>query len=129
MTNYERCKKDIDKLALAVTQWGVVDGEVKRCGSISCEKCAFNAGRRSCESIRLEWIDQECKESEVDWSKVPVDAKVLVSDDEKTWYRGHFSRYDKESGYYLIWRMGFTSFTARERWEETWKYAKLAEEK
>lgn len=67
MTNYEHFKKDIDKLALAIARWGVVDGEVKRCCSISCRECAFNAGRRSCESIRIEWLDQEYKEPEIDW--------------------------------------------------------------
>ena len=68
----------------------------------------------------------------VDWSKVPVDTKILVSEDGEDWYRRYFAKY--EGGRIYAFSDGCTSFTACYKPECgyrrvcSWKYAKLYEE-
>ena len=68
----------------------------------------------------------------VDWFKVPVDTKILVSEDGKDWYRRHFVKY--ENGIIYAFPDGLSSFTACYKPECGyrrvcgWKYAKLYEE-
>ena len=65
-------------------------------------------------------------EEVVDWSKVPVDAKVLVSDNGKLWYKRHFAKY--ENGSVHVFPDGRSSFTTEESdIIYPWKYAKLCE--
>ena len=65
-------------------------------------------------------------EEVVDWSKVPVDAKVLVSEDGKLWYKRHFAKY--ENGSVHVFPDGRSSFTTEESdIIYPWKYAKLCE--
>ena len=63
----------------------------------------------------------------VDWSKVPVDTKVLVSDNGDTWYKRHFAKY--ENGSVHVFPDGRSSFTTEvSDIIYPWKYAKLYEE-
>jgi hypothetical protein len=63
----------------------------------------------------------------MDWSKVPVDTKVLVSNDGENWYKRHLYKY--EDGKFLAWDNGKTSFTATDVNERfPWEYAKLYQE-
>lgn len=63
---------------------------------------------------------------DVDWSKVSVDAKVLVSEDGKLWYKRHFAKY--ENGSVHVFPDGRSSFTTEESdIIYPWKYAKLCE--
>ena len=68
----------------------------------------------------------------VDWSKVQVDTKVLVSGDGKDWYRRYFAKY--ENGFIYAFPDGLSSFTACYKPECgyrrvcAWKYGKLYEE-
>ena len=65
-------------------------------------------------------------EEVVDWSKVPVDTKVLVSDNGKLWYKRHFAKY--ENGSVHVFPDGRSSFTTEENdIIYPWKYAKLCE--
>ena len=62
----------------------------------------------------------------VDWSKVPVDTPILVSNDNKEWIKRYFARY--EDGNVYCWLNGKTSWTAIcELSIGHWAYAKLAE--
>lgn len=65
------------------------------------------------------------RNAEVDWSKVEVDTKVLVSDNAENWYPRHFAKY--EDGKVYSWVRGKTSYTADEDECNTWKYTKLEE--
>ena len=60
----------------------------------------------------------------IDWSKVPVDTKVLVSNDGKEWSRRHFAKYEYNKVY--AWDYGATSYSSKHC--SSWKYAKLYEE-
>ena len=67
-------------------------------------------------------------EEMIDWSKVPVDSKILVSDKEdKGWKRKYFAKY--KDGKVYDWAWGKTSFTANNNEDVTdWEYAKLYNE-
>ena len=59
----------------------------------------------------------------VDWSKVEVDAKVLVrDDDDEPWIPRHFAKY--EDGYVWVYPYGCTSFTT-DRITTNFKQTKL----
>lgn len=88
------------------------------------------------EVLNISWDDEEpldiTKElGIVDWENVPVDTKVLVSDNGKNWEKRHFKCYDKENGEYkyICFRDGSTSWSDNfENITCSWKYCKLAEE-
>ena len=69
---------------------------------------------------------------DVDWSKVQVDTKILVSEDGEDWYRRYFAKY--ENGFIYAFPDGLSSFTACYKPECgyrrvcAWKYGKLYEE-
>lgn len=103
------------------------EGRLSDCFSINCHDCAW----RSCNNCRKkfrEWLEQEYVEHVVDWSKVPVDTKILVRDSETgQWSRRHFARY--KNNIVFAWDRGCTSYSADGYHNvSTWKYAKLAEE-
>ena len=65
-------------------------------------------------------------EEYLDWSKVSVDTKVLVSDNGNTWYKRHFAKY--ENGSVHVFPDGRSSFTTEvSDIIYPWKYAKLYE--
>lgn len=66
------------------------------------------------------------KDYNVDWSKVEVDTKILVSNDNKRWYRAHFAMFENDTIY--SFSNGTTSFTYEYSAFEPWKYAILYEE-
>ena len=64
----------------------------------------------------------------VDWSKVKVDTPVLVSNDNKTWNKRYFARY--ENGNVYAWLNGKTSWTAICEFSfGHWDYTKLADDR
>ena len=71
-------------------------------------------------------------EEYLDWSKVPIDTKILVSEDGEYWIRRYFAKY--EGGHIYAFSDGATSFTACDESECdyqgvcSWDYAKLYEE-
>ena len=67
-------------------------------------------------------------EKEIDWSKVPVDTKILVSSSRNGFYEHrHFARYD--NGKVYAFREGKTSFTSDiEEFVVYWEFAKLYKE-
>ena len=64
-------------------------------------------------------------EEVVDWSKVQVDTKILVSENGKDWCRRYFAKY--EGGRVYAFMDGTTSFTGSSESSLSWKYAKLYE--
>ncbi len=63
---------------------------------------------------------------DIDWSKVEVDTKILVSNDDVRWYRVHFAMFENDTIY--SFSNGTTSFTYEYSAFEPWKYAILYEE-
>ena len=62
---------------------------------------------------------------DVDWSKVEVDTKILVSTDNIKWYRRYFAKYENDKVCAFIG--GATSFSSG-GYYTSWKYAKLYKE-
>ena len=67
--------------------------------------------------------DEPEAKPEIDWSNVPVDAEILVkNNNDPAWYCRHFAKY--ENGKVYAWLQGKTSFTTSE--EQSWDCAELA---
>ena len=63
---------------------------------------------------------------DVDWSKVDVDTKILVSFDNEKWYKRYFAKF--EDGKIYTFANGTTSFSYNYRELVPWNYAKLYKE-
>lgn len=75
------------------------------------------------ETLALSRILELEFEEIVDWNKVPVDTKVLVSDDGERWDKGYFKQY--KDGVFYCFSDGRTSWTSI--FNKGYKYCKLAE--
>lgn len=122
MTNYEKKRKDIDKITRLGVSFAIdkKSNQVVLCGDILCDNCLFNY--TYCDSAKYQWANEEYIAPEVDWSKVPVDTKIWVRDDpESDWYPRHFCKYENEIVY--AWIDGMTSFSTSDA--ISWTYAEL----
>ena len=133
MTNREKYAEHILDIALSGGSVAIdKKGNICRCSALKCEDCIFfwkvENDNRSCEKRVKEWSEQEYVEPPVDWSKVPVDTKILVRDSEdEKWRRRHFARYENNTVF--AWGSGLTSYSdAGYNGVKDWKYAKLAED-
>ena len=128
MTNYEKYKDDIEKLGDKRVAFDKFKNKIVRCAMLfACEDCAFYANRDDCTLNAMRWAAEEYKEPEVDWSKVPVDTPIFVSNDGTNWVRRHFAKVTS-LGTIWVYSGGGTSWTV----DTTnpiigYKYAKLAE--
>lgn len=128
MTNYEKYQKEIIEIVKSGRTIAIKDGMPVECSSLSCPNCDFYK-ETHCRKKAGEWLESEYVEQTVDWSKVPVDAKVLTSSDEVVWKKRHFARV--ENGRPLVWADGQTSWSAdRADYVAVWppKFIKLYEE-
>lgn len=74
-----------------------------------------------------ELFDLEFKKVyDIDWSKVDVDTKILVSNDDIRWYHAHFAMFENDIIY--TFKDGTTSFTYNHTGLVSWQYAKLYKE-
>lgn len=102
----------------------IVDDKPVACANkVNCHQCKRGADGRCMDNILLDWLESECI-PEVDWEKVPVDTKILVSHGGEEWYRRYFKEY--KDGKVIAFGYGATS------WSDTYiecgyEYAKLAE--
>lgn len=81
-----------------------------------------------CDYYNLkELFDLEFKKVyDIDWSKVAVDTKILVSNDDIRWYHAHFAMFENDTIY--SFNDGTTSFTYNYTGLVSWQYVKLYEE-
>lgn len=133
MTNYEHYKEQIEwiaRLGRSVAM-NATTGEIVCCGDINCNECLFQgSGDANCSQKAFKWADEEYKD-DVDWSKIPLDTPVLVSNDKKIWVRRHFATPALKNDDCFTVRTfadGKTNWSSEERdFCERWRYAKLAE--
>ena len=124
MTNYEKYKEEIDKLWDKCGNLAKKSSKIGDCYEITCGQCDF-AG--NCSRNTERWLVSEYKEPEVDWSKVPVDTPILVSDcKDGLWVKRYFARMVDERVYFYC--NGATSWSAEDSGMTWWQYAKLARE-
>ena len=63
----------------------------------------------------------------IDWSKVPVDTKVLVSKDGENWLKRYFAKY--EDGKIYFFSCGVSSYSVDDISNVlSWEYVKLYQE-
>ena len=124
MTNYEKNKELLDIYAIADMAWGVdKNGKVSGCIWKDCADCIFN-DEGSCSEKRFNWLQEEYKKPEVDWSKVEVDTPILVRVGEEEWQERYFAGY-------MFGKVGvFNSGSTSENFNSIlfWNQAKLAEQ-
>lgn len=128
MTNREKYAEQIIDMALDSIEIAVdKEGKLCDCNVILCSDCAWSDKSRCRERFK-EWAEQEYVEPPVDWSKVPVDTKILVRDSEDgEWGKRHFAKF--EDGKIFTWANGTTSFSAEGFDDVTWwVQGKLAED-
>ena len=131
MLNREKYAKEIIEIACNGGNIAVVNGKLENCRKTQCNECNFNGGTiRDCEIKTRKWANSEYVEPiepPVDWSKVPVDTPVLVTDRkdaaESEGKKRYFAKY--ENGMVYTWANGATSWSGEI--VSSWMYAKLAE--
>ena len=130
MTNGERYKDDILAYAYAHNTCGAFYNSkneliVQGCSITPCKDCIFYNGEGFlCKENFIKWVNQPY--IDVNWEGVPIDTKVLVSHDGKTWIGAHFAKYVKSSQLIGVWLFGKTSFTISDKHKiEYYSYAKL----
>ncbi len=126
MNNYEKYKESIDLILQKDTEeilaFNKNTEEVAVCQHLDCEDCLFYG----CGVDVMKWLVSEYKEPEVNWSKVPVDTPILVSNDGTNWVRRHFAKVTS-LGTIWVYSCGGTSWTVDTNPIIGYKYAKLAE--
>lgn len=129
MTNYEKYKKETD-IIFDMNSIVAVDRGTNRlstCRNLNCEDCLFFYKYNDdtpCTLSSVRWLFAEYTEPEIDWSKVPIDTPVLVSDNNRDWYHRHLAKVIENRPY--IWGDGRTSWTTDGN-DVLYKYIKLAE--
>ena len=131
MTNYEYYKEQIERIARLGRRVAMdaTTGEIVCCVDIDCNECLFQGSEdEKCSQKAFKWADEEYKEPEIDWSKVPIDTPILVSNNKKSWYNRYFAGID-DADRLLIFPDGRTSWSNKGRgcMILPYKYIKLAE--
>lgn len=98
------------------------------CNGVNCGECPFNKStNNTCGSFEMLYPEEALNvvmsyEPKVDWTKVPVDTKILVRDYKcGTWVKRYFAKYI--NGEVYAYDNGTTSFSAKGT--SLWTYAKL----
>lgn len=127
MTNREKYAEQIIDMAVNTISIAVdKEGKPCACDEIDCNDCMFCSP--GCRERLKEWSEQEYIEPPVDWSKVPVDTKILVRNSEdEAWKKRHFAKF--EDGKIFAWANGVTSFSVyNSDFTKEWNQGKLAED-
>ena len=124
MLNKDLYKEEILNIAIAGARVAVVDDKPVCCYAVDCDACDLcdESHCTSCRDKCVKWMNRES----VNWTKVPVDTKILVRDcDDEQWQRKYFASF--EDGKVYAWDGGATSYTA-DGYRTVWEQAKLFEE-
>lgn len=103
------------------------------CYRVECLNCPLNKNDKyNCSELEIEKPQEAIEaimeyEIPVDWSKVPVDTKILVKNYEgRAWVKRYFAKY--KNGKVYAFSNGADSFTVEdENCVADWEYAKLYE--
>ena len=131
MTNYEYYKEQIERIARIGRRVAMdaTTGEIVCCVDIDCNECLFQGSEdEKCSQKAFKWADEEYTESEVDWSKIPLDTPVLISVDGKNgnWFNRYFAGVN-EKGQPTVFCYGATQWSNGYEEPCHFKYIKLAE--
>ena len=100
MLNKEKYAKEIIDIACNGDSIGMRNGILCSCNTINnCKHCDCYNEEILCEEVIKEWANSEYKEREIDWSKVPVDTCILITDSYGYTLKRHFAKYDNKKIY------------------------------
>ncbi len=132
MLNKEKYKKEIlDIVCYNGGSVTIINNLSCSCAYADCSECDFK-NDEDCNESFVKWANSEYKkkkEKEIDWSKVPIDTPIYVSDgvEPKNWVNRYFAEY--EDGIVYAWEYGTTSWS-----QDTgscpcpWRFAKIRED-
>lgn len=128
MTNYKCYKESIDSILQRGENiaFNIDTKEVVSCQELSCVNCLFNEND-NCDVNKIKWIVAEYVDPEIDWTKVPINTPVLVSNDRINWVRRYFAEVIETGTIYVVYAGGTTRWSSN-GWMEQYKYAKLIDE-
>ena len=117
MTNYEYLKREIELIGekghnIAVDR---KTNKVKDCADYYCWDCLFSQDANNCCQVNaMRWAASEYKKpqiDEVDWTKIPIDTPILVSDNGINWVRRYFAKVTNTEAI-CVFMGGATSWSA-----------------
>lgn len=73
-----------------VGNFSLVNGKIKECNYEMCHKCAF-AISEECTGECTKWLYAEYEEPAINWAKVPIDAKIIITMPNGNKMRRHFA--------------------------------------
>ena len=100
MLNKEKYAKEIlDIVCQDGTIPAVVNNIPIKCtDALDCYDCKFYYND-DCINAFIKWVNSEYKEREIDWSKVPVDTCILITDSYGYTLKRHFAKNDNKKIY------------------------------
>ena len=100
MLNKEKYAKEIiDIVCETGSNPAIINNALIKCDDVQCSECKLYHCN-SCAIGFAEWANSEYKEREIDWSKVPVDTCILVTDSCDNTLKRHFAKYYNETIYF-----------------------------
>lgn len=121
MKNKEKYRDKIFEIAVSGDRVAVVNNKPVNCRTVDCRDCDIG-NICGCNKRCAQWMELES----VDWSKVPVDTKILVRDtDDEMWVPKYFAKYENQTVY--AWGGGATSYSTNGT-IMGWRQAMLYEE-
>lgn len=89
------------------------------------KECDIFSTCSQCYLVQQLWLDEEYKEPEVDWSRVPVDTLIRVKENKiDEWVLRYFAKY--KDGKIYAWDYGCTSKTTD--CVAIWRYGEIVTE-
>lgn len=89
------------------------------------KECGIFSTCSQCYLVQQLWLDEEYKEPEVDWSRVPVDTLIRVKENKiDEWVLRYFAKY--KDGKIYAWDYGCTSKTTD--CVAIWRYGEIVTE-
>lgn len=99
MLNKEKYVKEIfDIVCETGSNPAIINNAPIKCDDAQCSECKLYYCD-SCARGFAEWANSEYKEREIDWSKVPVDTCILITDSYGYTLKRHFAKYDNKKIY------------------------------
>ena len=124
MTNREAYKDKLDGMLAMIL--AVAKGKPVLCDDMSCRECDFKGSCMGRKDAVLNWLNAEYQEPPVDWSKVPIDTPVLVSDDGEKWHKRYYAGVC-DDGDPKVYSFGQTSWSGTDGARISYEFMRLAE--
>lgn len=124
MTNREAYKDKLDGMLAMIL--AVAKGKPVFCDDMFCRECDFKGRCMGRKDAVLNWLNAEYQEPTVDWSKVPIDTPVLVSDDGEKWHKRYYAGMG-DDGDPKVYSFGQTSWSGTDVARISYEFMKLAE--